>query len=475
MVAGRNLALSDPGGVRAITARWTLTGRLTLETATHLGAGPSDSTDMSVIRDTLSGAPMLLGASLAGALRAHLTDVLGGYRCEGKGTRADRLFGGERGDDQGTQSPLIVFDALGTLPPNGAIEIRDGVQIDEATGTAEDHKKFDYEVLPAGTSFSLRFDLLVSSPACEDELVSLLLAALRGLAPGEISLGARRSRGLGAVRTGEWKATRTPLDSREGWLGWLLDEGVLPTPGLQAACEDALGHPLEILQDRRERIVVDLDLTAPLGLLVRGTPEGSDSPDAAHLSSGGAAVLPGTSVAGAMRQQALRIAHVVRAEHRDAARWVERLFGPRLRGATDPAGFDPYASRLRISESIVDAAARSRFTRVGIDRFTQGVVPGALFDEETVSNGSIQMRFEVRDPHPGELGFVLLLLKDVLTGELTFGGTASVGRGGVIGTATLVLGGAPVTLDPQMSGPVDSVVDEAIRGFWTAAVLGEAS
>lgn len=471
--------LSDPGGVRPIVARWTITADLVLQTATHLGGGAGGIADMVLIRDAHAGGPLLPGTSIAGALRSHLADVLGGYRSP-EDARVPSLFGGARGDDLGAQSPLIVFDSLGTLPDHHAAEIRDGVQIDAARGTAEEHKKFDIEVLPAGTSFSLRFDLVASRAEEEPELLALLITALSGLSCGDIAFGARRSRGLGAARATRWKATRHDLSSRQGWLAWLLTDGGTPSPeseldDVREACLQALGgSALPEVRDRRRRLLVDVDAKATGGVLVRSAPAVPDAPDAAHIRSAGRSVLPGTSLAGVLRRQAVRIARVVRAEKGDAEQWVERLLGPRMEGVADAGDRELRASKLRVTEGVVEGGTRSRPSRVRIDRFTQGVVPGALFDEEPDHCGRVRLRLELREPAPGELGLVLLVLKDLLTGEIAVGGTSAVGRGRFNGTARVRLeDGRSVDLDSGKQP--DAAVEHAISELWSAPIVGGAA
>jgi CRISPR/Cas system CSM-associated protein Csm3 (group 7 of RAMP superfamily) len=481
MTAITQTMLSDPGGVRPIVARWTITADLVLETATHLGGGTGDVADMVLVRDARKGKPLLLGTSIAGALRSHLADVLGGYRSP-EDARVTHLFGGARGDDLGAQSPLIVFDSLGILPDHHAPEIRDGVQIDATRGVAEDHKKFDIEVLPAGTCFPLRFDLVVSQDEQESELLALLIAALDGLSCGDIALGARRSRGLGAARCMKWKVKRYDLSSRDGWLGWLLTDIDEPSPegaseaaDVREACEHALGgHALPKMRDHRRRVLVDLQINATGGVLVRSAPVVPDAPDAAHIRSAGRSVLPGSSLAGVLRTQALRVADIVRAQKGDAKQWVERLFGPRMEGVVAVDNRALRASKLRVSEGIVEQGTRLRPTRVRIDRFTQGVVPGALFDEEPEHGGRVRLRLELREAAPGELGLVLLVLKDLLTGDIAVGGTSAIGRGRFNGTALLrTKDGRSVKLDPDQ--PADALVEQAISEFWSAAVLGGAA
>ncbi len=313
----------------------------------------------------------------------------------------------------------------------------------------------------------------------ESELVTYLAVALSGLSSGDIALGARRSRGLGAVRTTSWRAVRYDLTSREGWMTWLLSDWEVPLAGSVTAttdvcdtCERACpGLTLAKVQDRRRRVVVVAEMSSPKGLLVRSAPTGPDAPDAAHLRSGERSVLPGTAVAGVLRKQALRIARIARDGKDDAERWVDRLFGPRMVGITAAGSSGPYASRLRVSESVIEGGTRSRPSRVRIDRFTQGVVAGALFDEEPEHGGRTRLRIELREPKPGELGLVLLLVKDLLTGEIAVGGTSAVGRGRFEGTATLTLeDGRTLHLDPTK--PPDPVVDRAISDFAASPVLG---
>jgi CRISPR/Cas system CSM-associated protein Csm3 (group 7 of RAMP superfamily) len=467
--------MTGAGRVREIGARWVVTGEVVLVTACHLGGEATGATDMALLRDARQGAPLLPGTTLAGALRSHLADVLAGFRKREPAAVAT-LFGGDRGDDEGSQSPLVVFDSFGELPRNAAVELRDGVSIDAASGTAEDHKKYDLEVLPPGTTFLLRLELVVSEPQKEDELLSLLTASLDGLATGRIALGARRSRGLGAITTRAWRARRFDLSTATGWVDWLTSDAVRPTDsGIQATQtprdavtaalkRSGLKVTLATPADRSNRVIADVTLSFPGGLLVRSPPATASAPDAVHLVSGGRSVLPGTSVAGALRTQALRIVRCV--AEREGARAVDdavaddavaKVFGPRLHGISDP-NFKPSASRLRVSESAL-TARRVRTTRIRVDRFTQGVTAGALFDEEPVVDAKMKLTIELRDPEDWELGLLVLLLKDLLSGDIPLGGTVAIGRGACTGRAELRVAKwpRPIALAPGASPPSDDL------------------
>lgn len=434
------------GGIRPMVARWIITGEMILETAAHFGGESESMADMMILRDPLDGlTPLLPGTSLAGALRSHLADVLGGYRSEEHRDVA-MLFGASRiNDDEDTQSPLIVFDSFGNLCGK-KFEIRDGVAINPETGTAEKNKKFDIEVLPAGTIFQIKVELIVEKGLQEPKLVALLVKALEGL-NGEISLGLRRSRGLGAVKSRNWKARRFDLTNRDGWVNWLISDHVdtiareiphdLPVEAIDAA------YPAlrleEILDDKRQRMVIELRLHLTGDLLVRSPGYDSAAPDAVHLYSAGNPVLPGTSLAGAMRSQALKIARCVRDSQGDGDYWINRLFGPRIEKKQNSSSTLPNASKLHVSENFISHSNACRQTRIAIDCFTGGVVSGALFDEQVEAGGEVIVRLEFRNPSDAEIGLLLLLLKDLLTGEIPVGGAVSVGRGVFKGVATISL------------------------------------
>ena len=429
-----NRTLDDAMPHRPIHARWVICGNLRLETAMHLGGEATERVDMPVLRDPRGGAPLLPGTTLAGALRSALADRLVGYGAEEPGG-VPALFGGGRGVDDGDQSPLIVFDALGRLPEDQGVEIRDGVAISATSGTAEDHKKYDYEVIPSGTIFPVRLDLVVPERDTEKELVQGLAAVLDALADGRTALGAKRSRGLGRV-SATWVARRFDLTSPEGWVAWVMSDheaplgafesGTSAVEALQAQCPDAWG-PVQLPADARRHVLVDLHLELVGDLLVRSPGRSPDAPDVSHLHSGGGPILPGTSLAGVLRAHALRVARLVRHRQDDGGRWVDRLFGPRFEGQRPPPGFELFASRLRIADASIHGGRSPTQTRVATDRFTQGTIPTALFDERVQDGGQVRVRLELRDSRPGELGLFLLVIKDLLSGELPVGGASAFG------------------------------------------------
>lgn len=471
-----DITMEGPGGIRRITGRWVIEGTLKLETAASFGGGSGERTDLMVLRDH-EGTPFIPGTSLAGALRSHLADLLGGYESE-EDNRVAALFGAakqrEREIEAGYQSPLIVFDARSTGTAHA--EIRDGVKIDARTGIAEKTKKFDVELLPRGTMFQLRFELVLEERhQGNEDHAGLLVAALSGLADGSISMGGRRSRGLGCVTVAQWRARYFDLTTQQGWLQWLATE---PETSLPDIATELPKHAA--IEDKRERFVADLALELEGALLIGAPNTTSAGPDVSHLKSGGQSILSGTSLAGALRNRALRIARVVHKNEGCAEQWVDRLFGPVFHG-TKRSEAERKASRLRVSENPITGETRLQTTRIAIDRFTQAPVDGALLEEEASYGGRVEkLRLEIRKPRHGERGLLLLLIKDLLDRDLPLGGTSSVGRGVVKGTAKIrdTRGAAPSlrrdawSVPPPPEEVADTVADlnALVSEFHTASV-----
>lgn len=485
----------DAMNARDMISRWVIVGTLVTETAAHFGGESDASLDMPILRCARTGKPLLPGSTMAGALRAYLKDRLSGYsvgafsRTQNGNSQGDtnegstqqtpaedpriaKLFGANRGDDSGAQSPLIVFDALGEMPAdNSRTEIRDGVLIETKSGTAAPHKKFDFEVLPPGTQFDIRFDVIVPQADQESELIGLLAAALEGLDCGDIALGMRRSRGLGRIRTSNWHAQRFDLTTADGWGRWILSDHQQPPPSAGSAIRNALSNGFELPEfaDKRNRIVIEAEASLEGEVLIRSPNDRAAGPDVMHLKTGGRPVISGTSLAGAMRAHALKIAQLVQDTDRETAEasFVSPLFGPRHEGDGRP-DFNPRASRLRISESFIDGGTDPAVTRVAIDRFTQGTVDGALFEEQPHAGGAVRLRFEIRNPLPHELGLLLLVVRDLLTGRLPVGGASSVGRGVLKGTRLSVGTAGEIKGPFQFTNgvpPDDAWLEEQVRAF----------
>jgi CRISPR-associated RAMP protein (TIGR02581 family) len=207
--------------------RVSLQATLRCETALRIGAGKSLDTmtsDLPVLRDA-RGRPIIPGASIKGVVRsqveallratgARVCDPLSDGAClykprpalksrspaseqaadwrayvEQHVCDACRIFGGP-----GLASHVIFSDALPTddMP---IVERRDGVSIDRDLARAAGKRKFDFEVVAAGSTFRLH----VALQDLEEHWEGAVMEGLAWLDEGFSRLGGFKSRGLGRV------------------------------------------------------------------------------------------------------------------------------------------------------------------------------------------------------------------------------------------------------------------------------------
>jgi CRISPR/Cas system CSM-associated protein Csm3 (group 7 of RAMP superfamily) len=292
------------------------------------------------------------------------------------------------------------------------------------------------ELLEAGTSFDLRFELdLPEGEEQQKELLQGLAIALTGFEKGEIGLGARKRRGFGECEVSEWKVEDYNLRDPNGLIAWITG-----APGKKASgkhVSEKLGFD-QPLPDERSLFKLEAEFRLATSLLIRSGSGSADAPDMIHLHSkrgqSDTSILSGTSLAGAMRARGLRIANTIYNDPLKAKKFVSDIFGPDIveKQKKRKKGEDPFASRLLVRERAVEGKADMVQTRIRIDRFTGGTFPGALFEQQPVMGGNlskITMSIELRNPKDPQIGLLLHILKDLWTGDLPLGGEASAGRG----------------------------------------------
>lgn len=440
-------AFYAPEKSRRIRKRVVVETELMLKSPAHFSNGDSeDIVDMPLLVAPDDGrTPLLTGASIGGALRAFLCNWQYGYGVtETSGSMAETLFGARRADPDGEQSRLIVEDAYGQAP---GIEIRDGIRLDPDSGTAAENALFDMQLWPAGTTFPLRFEL----PVCESTeenpseheatLLQMLAIALSGLESGDITLGARKQRGFGQIGIQGWRIKTYDLANINELIDWIT-LGARPLKfrtGEKSRIDEALDVKIEI-PDQRRWFGIDAEFAIQGSILIAGPSPEDLGPDKVHLTSRQhdgehRPVAPGTSLGGALRSRALKIARTVGEEAR-AIQIVEDIFGPQAIEGNDDRRVK--SGLLGVTEKTVDADQFGLVqSRVSIDRFTGGALDSALFNEQPVFGGTLKLQMTLKSSkseryksdHHARIGLLLLLLKDLWTEDLPVGGEKGVGRG----------------------------------------------
>jgi CRISPR/Cas system CSM-associated protein Csm3 (group 7 of RAMP superfamily) len=326
---------------RPIATRFRVEGTLLAETPLHVGgAGEVVETDLPLASDG-SGKPYLPGTSLAGALREW-------YRSAFSESFAADLWGYTplRGQpsDRGFASLVLIEDAK--IHSVARLELRDGVGIDRVEGRAADGIKYDRQILPSGTR--LGFDMTVEVPflppkwigdlkariAAEknskrrevlenrlarlyaaldrnpDKVAAALGHMVRMLETDGARLGAAKTRGLGRVRLAAgYSILEEDLKTREGILDALKRQGnKLDVASLTARAS------AEFKPKSRPCLAIRIAWKPTGPMMVKADAAGiaiDMLPLVTAGSHGLAQVIPGSSIKGALRAHAERIAATV--------------------------------------------------------------------------------------------------------------------------------------------------------------------
>ena len=347
---------------------------------------------------------LLQGNSLAGALRGWLED---------NGENADGLFGSSAVKGQIRPGRLRVSD--GVFLPETETALRPRLKINSKTRAAEDGKKFDMAHIQTGARFNFRL-IWLGTEAQKGELETVE-RALSALHNGEIRLGAQKANGFGRVSLRYRSRVYVLSDEkdRRDWLDKIPPDGVPIAPEAPAYSR---------------RVQFTLRFRADSLLVKAGAEafaENDDTPSMATiaLTEAGHAVIPGSSVKGAVRARVAQIAALKGLPDAE----TDFLFG---RGASrgDETKDNGIAGVARFKDIRLSGEKRVRVKRIRINRFTGGVVTSGLFTEEPVSTG-VPAELRVSVPAECQWGCALLLyaLRDLAWNLYGLGSGRAIGRG----------------------------------------------
>jgi CRISPR/Cas system CSM-associated protein Csm3 (group 7 of RAMP superfamily) len=422
------------------------------------GAGEGDTSDMPVAVDGL-GRPYLPGTALAGAIR----------HWEQMQPVGDAFWGDSAREDAGA-ARLSVDDAPAADAP--ALELWHGVGIDRKHGGAFRGIKYDREVLPAGTTFSLRLQAEVPDAAALAGYRARLARIVQALQAGEIAIGAASTRGLGRVRLVSFRACELDLASRAGLLAHLRGTAAAdPWPAWQKALQQELQQAESSLARTPGRVSIRIGWRPTGALMSKAAWDGIATDIMPFVSRVGAdawaLALPGSSIKGALRQHAERIVRTVLgadfaiddAQHHGQVDvpLVRELFGHTKRSAEAGGG----GARGLLAVASCYATARfggaelaaldhgqgerprglDRADHVAIDRWTGGAAEALLYnaiEPRGIDWQPLELTLDLRrlqaadaDTRCALLALLMLLLDDLVRGQIALGYGVNRGYGAI--------------------------------------------
>ena len=411
---------------------------------------PDRDGEGTVIRFNRNGLkePTIPGRSIRGAVRAacdllweerKLKDDPSGIFSETnwKSLWGDDLAhheGGSPNDLRPVRRSALTFHAVSfpqykdSDPGESPLPRRHGVGIDRTTGAASDGALYEHEFLPRGTAFDIRITAEgrdgeqkndterkdnkqsdgIPGPAPSDTVKKLLEFIVDVLTSGAVCLGGRTGSGQGTIQVIEPKLRRT---------GKTTDAGALTAPAdvLDALIgEDEEGTPIPLERggwSLEEPARIKITWWSPTGIFVaedekltkqRKTAKEDENKekgineevhevvyplrDPSEVWENAQLLIPGTSIRGALRSRASRIARTVLAARDELSTFTSHDLHEQI--AAEPNlvrymfGSTKYRGAVTVHDCLsTDPGKCIEVTHNAIDRWTGGVIDGGLFTE----------------------------------------------------------------------------------------------
>lgn len=231
--------------------RYFFKGELVLENEMHIGSGKGDEkTDAHVVKD-FNGKPFIPGSSLRGSLRSVIERIAASLdkkpclleynTCVTKSDVLQKEFKeilkskdnsniNKFLNDNSKICPVcklfgstivaskIKITDLKLIKEKAEPTIRHGVAINRDTETSQDKAKFDFEVVPKGSTFE--FELIGENLSDNDR--ALLAIGIQEMTDGNFWIGGNSARGLGKCKLERLKIEY--FDDVEGLKKYLIEK-----------------------------------------------------------------------------------------------------------------------------------------------------------------------------------------------------------------------------------------------------------
>jgi len=390
--------------------RYYIQGKLELLSPMIVGSGENEKADIQAIRDW-NGNLIIPGTTLAGNIRHSLVE-------RSSENIVDKYFGSN--EQNSGHSLFSFFDA--ETNEKDITDIRDGVRLDNLTKTTADKSKYDYEIVNEGSVFNFRMEAVMRAETNKSELKSVLSEIIDILENGHLCIGAKTSRGFGKVKLNDTKIQEIDIvNDQAKWIDYSwgnLENNFEPKR-----------DPNLFTEEKNDPFSVEF--TIPNSLIIKSYSADPNDVDSSMLTSNGKPIISGPSWNGAIRHA---LKHVGRelGKQKEMQKLIRNTFGWVYLEDNKFEGHvkgDVIPSKVTIDESKIEDGEMIPYTRNKVDRFTGGVVDGALFDEKPVYGGKVNLNMEIKNAKDYEKGMVILALKELQNGIQTVGGGSNIGRG----------------------------------------------
>lgn len=372
----------------------------------HIGADNGD-----ILIDKEENAAYIPGTTLAGAFRGYLSH--NGYK------NISKLFG-----EGSNMSNIFLYDSFSNLR---GMEIRPSVRIDKELGAAKDGGKFERNFITNEHKFILEIEIFATNDYEAEDYKKAIYSCIAGLNNGNITLGSFKSSGAGVFKINRIEENITNLKNIKELFSYLKQENEFKTISI-----DIINKNSFTIND----ITFSLDGIIETPLLIKGEDEmDADTVDGSQIKNqNGEYIIPGTSLRGVIRAQAERIL-----SYHNKDEVSKYVFG------SEDHKEKKIASRFKAFDSVIKDKKEGIYNRIKIDKFTGGVIKGALMNDAPVmGNVTLEGKLKYTEGTENEkiaVAVLGLVFRDIALGNLSLGSGYNIGRGRIKGKKLLITKG----------------------------------
>ena len=376
-------------------------------TPLKIGNG-KDELDLLIDKNTQK--PIILGSSIAGAVKNYLIDLK--FKDD-----VNKYLGKEDESKDDRESKIYIADAYGS---EFKLSTRTGIKRSYKYGTSEDKAKYDMDFIDMDTEFELNFKLFAKNEEelkAEDELIKNVIEGFKG---GNLRLGANKMSGFGKFSVKKVQVRMLDLKQRKDLLSYIMDD------------KDYTTLKLENFKYKGNQGYIEFDFDGSIidSMIVKEYQIKENEADCKNMTnSKDESIIPGTTIKGLFREYNTKILKTLGLEEKLFL--IEDIYGTDAKSGVKTH----FIGKVLTSDVVVKNPKYCVYNRIKVDRFTGGVVIGGKFDEERVQ-GDIGFRISLKkleENNKAAVGLILLTFRDLGLSKLPIGSSSSIGAGRIKG------------------------------------------
>lgn len=370
----------------------------------------------------------VFGSSIYGAIKSQI---------DSSEDKAEELFGSfETSKENSLESKVYISD-MRSEDTEIEIKERAGIRIDNKLGSTVNGGLYNSSLIPKGNKFEFRVE---ARELDKDEKIAfdtIFEEIIKNIQSGKICFGGNKTNGFGQFKVIKYLKKEFNLSNPNDLIAYL-------------DWSEANDNEMEVNTPQKNKShEITFKGKISDSLLVKNNDNESSYKEESEY------IVPSRTIKGSMRSYFGKILNTLNGEVKNNFKYYDEekrkeekpveykeiieLLGhnpnPRINNGKYQMG------KLLVDDVVINVKSETEYHRIKIDRFTGGVMNGALLTENRITGGEIEINIRTREPlKDEEKALLFLYFRDLGLGKITLGSNASVGSGRVEGESATIDG-----------------------------------